>query len=275
LHPIAERSAREYLAIADEVFGEGRVVGFYLVGSIAYDAYRPNQSDVDFFAVLDEHRAGDLGLMRRVQLRSAARIVARAARRGWIHFGVCNGAYIAASELSKPVTEIVPIGSHVSLRHGGGEAFDVNPVQWKTFAERGIALRGPAPAELGLDPEPQRLREWNLDNLNGYWTWAANKAAGGVSPNGWPRTRARWTTAWVVLGPARLHHTIATGGIVTKEQAGDYALDVFDREWHPIIRDAVGFHRGTKPDPAFRDRTHRFETSGAFALHVIAAANQL
>jgi hypothetical protein len=273
LHPVAERNAREYLAIADRIFGEGRVVGFYVVGSAAYDAYQPRLSDIDFFAVLDEHRAGDLKRMRQVQTRSHARVLPRALLRGWIHGGACNGAYIARSELTNPVTEIEPIGSHVGLRLHAGRAFDVNPVQWKTFADRGIALRGPAPSALGLDPEPARLRQWNVENLNGYWKQAATKAASGASPRGF--LNAPWTVAWVALGPVRLHHTIATGGIVTKEGAADYALRVFDKEWHPIVREAVRFHRSGRPDPALGNRSARIRASGEFALHVIAAANAL
>jgi len=273
LHPTAERTAREYLALADDVFGEGRLVGFYLVGSVAYDAYRPNQSDVDFFAVLDEHRAGDLGRMRRVQVRSHLRTIPRAAMHGWVHGGSCNGAYLPAAELTRPVSEIKPIGSHVAMRLRSGAAFDLNPVQWKTFAERGVALRGPAPSELGLDPEPHRLRQWNLDNLNSYWKQAATTAATGRSPRG--VLNAPWTTAWVALGPVRLHHTIATGGIVTKEGAADYALDVFDSTWHPNVREAVRFHRGGKRDPAFAKLRVRVAAAGEFALHVIDAANAL
>ena len=273
MHPIAERNAREYLAIADDAFGAGRVVGFYLVGSIAYDAFKPNQSDVDFIAVLDEHRAGDLEKMRRVQVRSQLRVHGRALLRGWIHSGACNGAYVAAGELTKPVTEIEPIGSHVALRLIAGRAFDVNPVQWKTLAERGVALRGPEPGALGLDPEPARLRQWNLDNLNSYWKQAATKAAAGASPRG--ILNAPWTVAWVGLGPVRLHHTIATGGIVTKDGAADYALSVFDQRWHPIIHEAVRFHRSGKPDRALGNRSARIRASGEFALHVIESAHAL
>ena len=40
-----------------------------------------------------------------------------------------------------------------------------------------------------------------------------------------------------VLGAPRLHCTIATGTIITKEGAGQYALNTFDREWHHLIYD--------------------------------------
>ncbi len=46
----------------------------------------------------------------------------------------------------------------------------MNPVQWLILRDHGIALRGPHPRDLNLDPEPDKLREWNLANLNGYWT---------------------------------------------------------------------------------------------------------
>jgi hypothetical protein len=273
MHPVAERNVAEYLEVADRLFKD-RVVGLYVVGSVAYDAFRPYQSDLDLVVVLDEARAGDCNTMRRVMWLSHLKPGMRAAARLKHKPSGCNAAYVPADELTKPVTEIRPIGSHVAMRVNCGTAFDVNPVQWKTFAERGVAVRGAAPSSLGLDPEPARLKQWNLDNLNGYWTWASNKAASGKSPNN-PLNGPRWSTAWNVLGPTRLHHTIATGEIVTKEQAGEYALEAFDAAWHPIIREGLACHRGEKSDPRFKDRTHRYQTLGAFGLHVIESANAL
>ncbi len=33
--------------------------------------------------------------------------------------------------------------------------------------------------------------------------------------------------AWGVLGPPRLHRTIATGDVISRDDAGEYAPDVF------------------------------------------------
>lgn len=44
---------------------------------------------------------------------------------------------------------------------------------------------------------------------------------------------------WGVLGVARLHYTVATSRITSKTAAGQYALDVFDRRWVPIVSEAI------------------------------------
>ena len=78
-----------------------------------------------------------------------------------------------------------------------------------------------------------------------------------------------------MLGPARMHHTIVTGEVISKAQAGEYALRTFDAEWHPIIHEALAHHRARPASPAFKDKTHRYRTTGQFGLHVIHSANSL
>ena len=46
------RTVERYLGVADRLLPD-RITGFYLVGSVALDAYRPGRSDIDFVAVLD------------------------------------------------------------------------------------------------------------------------------------------------------------------------------------------------------------------------------
>lgn len=58
LHRVVARNAGRCLRLADRLFPK-RVVGFYLVGSVALGGYRPHQSDIDFVAVLRGRRAGD------------------------------------------------------------------------------------------------------------------------------------------------------------------------------------------------------------------------
>jgi hypothetical protein len=264
--------AQQYLAVADGAFGE-RLVGFYVVGSAAMGGFRPRQSDLDFVAVLDVATAGDCNRIRSVQLRALARLAPANVVRGW-GSGVCNGVYVSAADLTRPVTEIVPIASHVGVFHTCGQGFDVNPVQWHTLRNHGVALRGLPPSQLGLQPQPELLAAWTRDNLNDYWKRVSTKAATGSSSHT-IFTTSRWVTAWIVSGTARMHCTLASGAIVSKEDACAYARTTFAPEWHPIIDDAVGYFRRTKPDPMFRERSVRYATTGQFGLHVIDLANAL
>jgi hypothetical protein len=77
-----------------------------------------------------------------------------------------------------------------------------------------------------------------------------------------------------VLGAPRLHYTLATGEIASKEGAAQHALAVFEPRWHPLIEDAVAFWRDEKADgPYRRHPTRRRHDAGAFVASVIDAAN--
>jgi hypothetical protein len=79
-------------------------------------------------------------------------------------------------------------------------------------------VRGPAAAELGAEPDPRWLRDWNLDNIDSYWRRRAAYMRTPVPAS---------VVAWRALGPGRLHHTIANGGIISKTAAVDYTAGRF------------------------------------------------
>jgi hypothetical protein len=269
------RSVQQYLRLADRLL-PGVITGFYVTGSVALGAYRSGRSDIDFVAVLD----GDPGpsgvsrlrLLHGISTSSTGWAALRGGRS--VFSGTCNGVFIRSDQLRRPASTIVPVASHCGVGFSAGRDSGVNPVDWKVLAEHGVAVRGPVPESLGLLPEPERLELWNRDNLESYWrplaAWLLTaRHAGGM------RFRPRWFTAWGVLGPPRLHHTIATGDVISKEAAGEYALDVFGGEWHPIIREGLGYWRGRPGDPAFRDIRTRARRTAEFILHTIDSAEEL
>lgn len=272
----AREGADAYLRLADRLL-PGRIVGFYLVGSTALGAFRPGRSDIDFVAVVDPDLTGDeLRRLRVLHVLAGSRSGMGSIRRGWTPVSnTCNGVYVRRQDLAEPVSHIVPIASHTGRHFSVGTGFDVNPVTWKVFADHGIALRGPAPGSLGLVPQDDLLREWCLRNLSSYWRSWAHAAVEGRSHSG--RYRPRWATAWATLGAPRLHRTIATGEIISKEAAGEYALEVFDRRWHPLIREGLAYWRRQRlpnqpwplPDPA------RARATGEFVFEVIDAAGAI
>jgi aminoglycoside adenylyltransferase-like protein len=76
-----------------------------------------------------------------------------------------------------------------------------------------------------------------------------------------------------VLGVSRLHYTLATGEIVGKEAAGEYALTTSGPEWRAVIEDALAFWRGAPPprDRFRRHPTRRTRGAADFVAHVIDA----
>jgi hypothetical protein len=184
--------------------------------------------------------------------------------------GTLNGVFVRAADLGRPVTTIEPLASQVGGTFRRGTGFDVNPVQWTTFSRRGVTVRGPEPATLGLDPEPDRLVRWNLDNLRDYWVpWAERTRR---RPGARWRTMSGWSTAWGVLGAPRLHHTITTGEVISKEAAGEWATEVLDARYHPIVDEGLAWWRGEPGDPALAGTTVRARATAELVLAVAEAA---
>ena len=211
-----------YLRDADRLI-PGQLAGCYLVGSTALGAYRPGRSDIDLIAVLASGPLTGARLLRRLRalhLAQAPRVLAGAVRTRRVH-ATCNVAFVPVGQMTRPVTEIEPLASHNGHEFFAGAAFDVNPVMWRVLADRGIALRGPATGSWQLDPELDRLTSWNRANLAGYWQAQLNRIRAGRSPL-WPQA-----VEWNVLGPLRLHATIATGQVLSKDEAGAYGQQLF------------------------------------------------
>ena len=78
-------------------------------------------------------------------------------------------------------------------------------------------------------PDPERLRTWLLGNLAGYWTTLTERVHAGVQDRACDAPTFGESVAWIVLGPARLHFTLATGDVTTKSGAADYIARQFPR----------------------------------------------
>jgi len=121
-------------------------------------------------------------------------------------------------------------------------------VTWHSVARHGVACRGPAPAEVGIWADPQALATWTRGNLDGYWLRLLDGAS---------RLRGRWGlatltpygTVWVVTGVSRLHYTLATGELISKEGAGGYALATFPQRWHRVAHESLRIRRADRARP--------------------------
>ena len=67
---------------------------------------------------------------------------------------------------------------------------------------------------------------------------------------------------WAVLGPARLHYTLATGEVTSKSGAGRYAIEHFPA-WAELTRRAVDWRNG---------RDVRFVTADGLAAAAMVGA---
>jgi Domain of unknown function (DUF4111) len=270
-------------AMVDELVGRylrqvdaavpGAIEGFYVVGSTALGAFRPGRSDVDFVAVVgDRLGAAELGRLRRAQRRLfAADLAHTVLRPPWRWPLTCNGVFVTQADLARPPLTVVPGASHTSWRFASGRGFDVNPVTWRVLARRGIAVRGPAPDRLSIHHDEMGLRQWCLRNLDGYWRrWAS-----AVLGPGWEAPMAGFLhgVAGGVLGAPRLHRTVLSGDIISKEEAGEYALAAFGGRWRPMIEEALAYWRGELRAGPFRPAGRRRREAARFVLEVVESAS--
>jgi hypothetical protein len=270
--PVAER-VDDLLARLDRAL-PGRVEGFYVVGSTCLGAFREGRSDIDFVALVEGTLdPAQLRRLRAIHLgRWAAALLGDAVlRRRWPL--VCNGSYLERGALARSPLEVTPLAGHIAGRFAIAPArgFDVNPVTWHTLARHGIAVRGPEPGRLEIRTDASELRAWTRGNLDTYWRgWVTRARRPGRAPG---RALPRRFAAWGVLGVSRLHFTLATGEIASKEQAGAYALGTFGREWRPVLEDALAFWRGEPAPAAYRRHpARRARAAAEFVAHVIDAS---
>jgi len=214
---VAETCAT-YLDLADR-HAPGLVQGLYLQGSIALGDYRPGISDIDFVAVVSG--TPDLTALRTVHADLRRR-----------HGDTCfDGLYVDPADLRQdPAAR--PVGPAVhEWRVQPATGFERHLVTWHVLAQGGVAVRGPAVAELGIHTDGAALAAATRQNLAGYWTRWRRTARG-------PAGYSEWATSWGVLGTARLRHTLAAGRVTAKTEAAEFALRTYDERWHRVIREA-------------------------------------
>ncbi|MET8835723.1 nucleotidyltransferase domain-containing protein [Micromonospora sp. NPDC004540] len=226
-----EELIRRYLHAVDEAL-PGYVRALYLVGSAALGAWQPGASDIDTVILTSRAATGD-------DLAQLARIHAGMPRPP--HF---DGVYLEpALARSWPADRrAVPFVVNGELRTDE-PCGELTPVLWLTLRRHGIPVRGPAVAELGVRVDPEQLRRYNLDNLRDYWqsTVATVPAElAGVDP---ATVMDGGIVSWFVLGPARLHYTLAHGDVISKAAAGDHLAALFP-EYARLARRAVGWRAG-------------------------------
>jgi hypothetical protein len=239
-----------YLALADR-YEPGLVQGLYLQGSLALNDYQPGRSDIDFVAVTT--RAPD---------PRALEAIHGALRRthGTVFF---DGLYLREDDLLRD-PDLVPDGPGVQeWRVDPVSRFDRNLVTWHVLAQGGIAVRGPAVAELCIRTDWPTLAERTRENLAGYWTRWRNQTVLGLTG------MSEWNTAWSVLGVARLRHTLAEGRVTSKTEAAEFALRTYRERWHRIIREALRIRIGGDGHPLYRNVVHRHADVVAFMTHVL------
>ncbi|WP_345636577.1 nucleotidyltransferase domain-containing protein [Rugosimonospora acidiphila] len=210
----------------------GLVERLYLSGSVALGDYHPGVSDIDFLAVMSRPLGPD-------ELAAVA-----AVHRGMPSSPHYDGVYLDRASVEAMVDD-GRAAPHVvdGVFRGDEPCGELNPVLWLTLDRRGVAVRGPATANLDLRVDPDRLRRWNLDNLKEYWQPLAWQVRQAVAERADDAVAHPVGVVWAVLGPGRLHYTLATGQVASKSEAGVYTAGRFP-EWAELIERSLAWRRG-------------------------------
>jgi hypothetical protein len=192
----------------------GFVTGLWVTGSAASGDWRPDRSDVDFVAATNRVPA----------LFDVEELAALHASRSEPLY---DGIYVAESDLGAPPSAEEPAAHVTNGEFGTGPCGQCTPAAWLELRQDGVAVRGPAPAELVVAPEPAVLRSWLLGNLRGYWSDTAAHAGRVGAERLAAAPVGGDPVVWMVLGAPRLHATLTTGRIVSKTAAGAYAAERF------------------------------------------------
>jgi predicted nucleotidyltransferase len=224
--PELDAVLRELVESAQTILGES-FCGAYLQGSFALgDA--DEESDVDFLIVTHEEatdaQAAELQVMYE-------RIYAL--ETPWAQH--LEGSYPPRESLRR----VDPVRTPwLYLDNGATELVrddhcNTAVVRW-TLREHGVVLAGPEPKNLVEPVSADELRSEMLAAAREWATWAREP-----HPRFGPGAMSRRQQSLLVLSFCRVLHTVATGRVTSKPEAGRWALETLDPEWARLVQRAL------------------------------------
>lgn len=231
----------------------GLVSAVYVHGSIALGAFNPASSDVDFITVLTRRaNADDIARLTELHQHITATY----------QWGM-DGSYLQREDLGQIIlTTPYP---HYNEGFNPAAEFNASDVTWWTLKHYGIAVVGQTPAELAYEVDWDDLIVKMRHNLNTYWRgWA-------YGPRRMAILVSDWGVQWAVLGVLRQFYSFREGDIVSKTDAGRYALTCVPTRWHKLIREAINI-REREPERFYRFPLWRAFDTVRFLRYIIATA---
>jgi hypothetical protein len=220
---------KPYLEAVDEAL-PGFISMAYVVGSLALGAWEPGRSDIDFVVFTSrEPVEGDLATLRELHDSLSGE-------------PYLDGVYISPANRWADDLRVVPFVVDGKF-HADQPCGGLTPVLWLTLQRYGVPVRGPSASSLGVEVDLEALRTYNLSNLRTYWQGQAEairRFVAGVESGS--EVDAEYA-AWVLLGPARLHYTLAETDIISKSAAGAYVATRFP-EYATLVERAVRWRGG-------------------------------
>lgn len=224
MHPAMDT----YLNLLDNAL-PGATTGVYLTGSTALGDWQPDRSDLDILTLTTRQ-------LTEADLDRVAAAHASVTERPHL-----DAIYVPLADVGKELTGPgVPYTVDGVFARAG---YLPDPVLWATLDRHGVTVRGTNAKELGAAPDPEWLRAWNIGNLTSFWhNWAEDtrRRLADRAPDASINTE---NACFALLGPGRLHYTLATGEIQPKTATADYTAEHFP-EFAELLARAKAWRQG-------------------------------
>ncbi len=232
----------------------GAVHGVYLYGSTVLEAFVEARSDLDFMAVLNRPMTAE-ELRRLCALHRWLNRKEALARR-------MEGHYCLLQDLRQGIlTRRYPAfadGRYLGLQK-------VMRLYWYQLRKAGLRVWGPEPGRLFPDVGWEEVRQEMRHNLNGYWMGRAGRRFEFMLDS---------SVEFAVLTVCRIVYTLERQQVITKEQAGECALDMLPGEWHRLIREALRLREGAEGRSLYPSRLGRAKETKGFIAWVTGWCNE-
>jgi hypothetical protein len=235
----------------------GRVTGCYLEGSLALGGFNSRLSDIDYVTIL----AGPATPDEVHKLRTAHQAI-EASKPQW----KLSGVYVQASDLGHHDDALQPHFNYHDGRLVEQRRFTLSAITWWILKNHGIALFGPPPEQLGFEVDMAYLLAGQRENMNTYWASYITRLDGRLA------LLTDWGVEWTVLGVLRQYYTLREHSLVSKVQAGHYALTCLPERWHPILREAIALRVEPKKS-TYRSRIQRYREARGVLKYIIKEVN--
>jgi hypothetical protein len=205
-------------------------VGLYLYGSLSSGDFNPETSDIDFLVVttatLSDQKIAALESMHKQIWESGMTWASK------LEGSYIPQEYIRRHAANNPPCPTVNEGKIYLDRHGSDWI-----IQRHIIREYGVVLAGPVPNSL-IDPvSPDDIRNAILGILNEWWFPMLDDAT-------WLRQHGSNYHGFAVITMCRARHALEHGTIVSKPVAIQWARENLEKQWHPLIEQAIASQSG-------------------------------
>ncbi|KUP09211.1 hypothetical protein Q75_00850 [Bacillus coahuilensis p1.1.43] len=253
---------KQYIFLLEQAI-PSQIDSIYLTGSIAINSYLEGRSDIDFCTILVKD-------LQPAEFKKVEKV----------HFTIqkmypktpLDGFYMTKKELQtlpqKPArVEYFNEGKWIYQSKMNRNSIDA------FVLKSGISLKGNALVEYPYDVDWDIIVRDQVENVNTYWVNWKNKGKKPYTFNYFGLLGISNLLEWGILGIARIYYSVREHDVVSKLEAGDYALQHVPKEWHPIILEALRIRKGI-PHSLYSSALKRRHDTLRFMEYMIKECNQ-